>query len=200
MSTILNLVNLPEEVINEPNNLETAGQARPDFTRLLYMLYVTQVQQVQIADNKAGLILAANALLLAGVTIERGLLHKALLAEGMVFGERLSALLLVLTMTSLAISVVFALLASRPKLVRPGSPETMNMFFFQHIGAMQPEAYCERFLGQTFLDIKLAVLQQINALSKVVNRKFLHTRYSLDFLVMALLFWGGARLMLALVA
>jgi hypothetical protein len=193
-----NTLQLAEDILHSEANIETVGESRLDFTRLLDMLYHNLTYQVEIADNKASLILAANAILLAGVTIERGILRMALF-EGNVAGmERLSTLMLVLTMTSLAVSVVFALLASRPTLVRPGMSERHNLFYFMHMREMDANTFSQRFLEMSMMDVKVTILHQLHAMAAVVKRKYAGVRVSLWFLVFALLGWGAARLMLAL--
>lgn len=167
-----------------------------NFTRMLTMLDGTIDGQIARADHKAQLVLGANAILIASVSLDQGMIRNAL-AGTISTLEVASIVLAIMVIISLLLSVFFALLTARPNVAPP--VQDLNPFFFGHIALLDADDFSERFLDLNSAEIKLYVLSQINAKARVARTKFVNIRYSLDFLFIALVLWLAVRLLLAFV-
>lgn len=157
-----------------------------DFSRMFFMLYSNLDVQIQIADNKAHLVMAANTILLTGLALNSS-------SAETIFNDLSNPLAILALLSTLAMvgmifgSLYYALMVARPRLI-PAS-EQDNLFFFGDISNLQREEFVQRFMGQNMTEIKAAVLQQVHARSKVVMRKYADSRRSINFLVAAIVFW-----------
>jgi hypothetical protein len=152
--------------------------------------------QLARADNKAQLVLAADTLLAAALTLSGGGIGKIFTA-GMTFGETASGLIGVLLFLSLIVSIFFAILASKPILKAPN--QERNLFFFGHIAACEPDEFVTHFLNQTGDDMREALLGQVYVKSKIASYKFAWVRRSTNFLIVALALWAISQILLLVV-
>lgn len=170
-------------------NFVTQGTVRDvgiDFTRLFYMLYQQMDSQIILADSKAQLIITANAILIASISIDQGAL-RGIIAAGTTLPDRVGMFLSVAMILSIILSVFFALSTTRPNTAPPA--QMLNLFFWGHIAQMPEEDYRERFMNMSITEVKLYVITQIHARSRVVARKFRFVQRSLDFLFVSLLLY-----------
>ena len=170
-------------------NFVSSGAVRDvgiDFTRLFYMLYQQMDSQIILADSKAQLIITANAIIIASITLDQGAIRR-ILATGTSLPDRLGLGLPVAMIVCIMLSVFYALATTRPNLAPP--TQMLNLFFWGHI-AQTPEAeYRDKFMNMSIDEVKLSVITQIHARSRVVARKFRHVQRSLDFLFISLMLY-----------
>ena len=152
--------------------------------------------QINLADTKAQLTLAAGAILAA-------LLFP--LGKGTILGlfdntrppiERATAGLTVLTFVALLLSILFALAAARPILRLPQQRSTL--LYFGHIATMSEDQFVSSFLNQPIQEMRESILAQVWAKSQLANRKFTMTRRSLAFLIGAVGLWALSSALIAL--
>jgi hypothetical protein len=166
-----------------------------DIAGIFSMLYTHLDRQVALADSKAQLVLTANAVLLATITLDQGSIARIFSPSRSPL-ERIALLLTVLVLITLFGSVWFALKTSRPKVVAP--KQSTNLFFWGHACVVDDDAYVRQFMDLSINEVKENVIAQLYARSHVVSRKFKNVRYSLDFLFVALVLWALSRLLLAM--
>jgi hypothetical protein len=162
------------------------------------MLYNNLDVQVQIADNKAHLVMAANTILLTGLALNREGLQTAFQD----FGDPLSLLALGATLLMLLMifgSLYFALMVARPRLIgiSKATDTPRNLFFFGDVQSLGRDDFVEQFMHQDMTTIKRQVLQQIHNRSRVVMRKYEDSRRSINYLVGAIVFWVLAQMLMA---
>lgn len=170
-------------------NFVSSGTVRSvgiDFTRLFYMLYQQMDSQIMLADSKAQLIITANAIIIASFTMDQGAIRR-IVAVGTAFPDRLGLVLSVVMILSIILSVFYALATTRPNIAPPA--QLLNLFFWGHIHQIPEAEYRERFMNMSIDEVKLSVITQIHARSRVVARKFRFVQRSLDFLFVSLLIY-----------
>lgn len=170
-------------------NFVSQGNVRDvgiDFTRLFYMLYQQMDSQIVLADSKAQLIITANAIIIASITMDQGAIRR-IVAAGTALPDRVGLVLSVVMILSIILSVFYALATTRPNIAPP--TQILNLFFWGHIAQMPEADYREHFMNMSINEVKLAVITQIHARSRVVARKFRFVQRSLDFLFMSLLLY-----------
>ena len=176
-------------VIIGGQNFVSSGTVRDvgiDFTRLFYMLYQQMDSQIILADSKAQLIITANAIIIASITLDQGALRR-IVDAGTALPDRIGLALSVLMIGSIILSVFFALATTRPNLAPPA--QVVNLFFWGHAAQMPEPDYREQFMNMTIEEVKQSVLTQIHARSGVVARKFRFVQRSLDFLFVSLILY-----------
>lgn len=178
---------------------ETGTQAPDvvDTTQLATQLFEHVQGQINFADTKAQLTLAADALLAAVVAPQGRSLLGGLLDGSAPPLTRIAALLGLLMFASVLLSVYFALVVARPML-RVGGARP-SLFYFGTIVQHSEEEFIKAFVSQSSEDVRLALLAQVHARAKIAWRKFTAIQRSLDFLVAALVLWTVAQVLLALV-
>jgi hypothetical protein len=188
--------------IPRPASTETleVQQAAPDVDReelrhAATLLFEQTANQISLADTKAQLTLAADAILVAAITpLSKGIIGR-LFDGSLSILTRAAVACSIGTFAALFLSFVFALLAVRPRLRTRGHQPSV-MFFRQAISV--PEAtFVERFLVQTPEQVHRAILGEAYAQSVIANRKFIGVRWSVIFLFAALVLWAGAEGLLA---
>lgn len=180
--------NNPDMVIGGKNFVAT-GTVREvgiDFTRLFYMLFQQMDTQIMLADSKAQLIITANAIIIASLSFDTGTIRR-IVAAGTTLPDRLGLVVSVAMIVCIILSVFYALMTTRPNLIPP--TQMGNLFFWGHIAQMSEADYRSRFMNMTIDEVKLSVITQIHARSKVVGRKFRTVQRSLDFLFISLLLY-----------
>ena len=170
-------------------NFVSSGTVRDvgiDFTRLFYMLYQQMDSQITLADSKAQLIITANAIIIASITLDQGAIRR-ILAAGTSPADRVGLGLSIAMIVCIMLSVFYALATTRPNLAPP--TQVLNLFFWGHIAQIPEAEYREKFMGMSIDEVKLSVITQIHASSRVVARKFRHVQHSLDFLFISLVLY-----------
>ena len=170
-------------------NFVSSGTVRDvgiDFTRLFYMLYQQMDSQIVLADSKAQLIITANAIIIASITLDQGAIRR-IIDAGTSLPDRLGLVLSVAMIVCIMLSVFYALATTRPNTAPPA--QILNLFFWGHISQIPEAEYRERFMDMSINEVKLSVVTQIHARSKVVARKFRTVQRSLDFLFVSLLLY-----------
>jgi hypothetical protein len=152
-------------------------------------------KQINLADTKAQLTLAAGAIL-AALAFPLGKGTALLLfdnAKPLI--ERLTAGLMLLTFLTLLLSIVFALAAARPTLRLPQQRSTF--LYFGHIAKMSEDQFVSSFLSEPIQEMRESVLAQVWAKSQLADRKFTMTRRSLAFLIGAIGLWALSNALIA---
>lgn len=170
-------------------NFISSGTVRDvgiDFTRLFYMLYQQMDSQIMLADSKAQLIITANAIIIASFTLDQGAIRR-ILAVGTSLTDRIGLGLSVAMIVCIMLSVFYALATTRPNLSPPA--QVLNLFFWGHIAQVPEAEYREKFMNMSIDEVKLSVITQIHARSRVVARKFRRVQRSLDFLFISLVLY-----------
>lgn len=151
--------------------------------------------QVAIADMKASMILAADALL---ITITLQLYQRDMLlafSSAAPTLDRIGYGLIYAVLASLVASFVFALLVAYPRM--PPSPKP-NLFYFVDITRMRMAEYRDLFLQQSEAEIVDQMVQENYIVSKLVYKKFFNVQISFRWLILAGVLWaiGQALIML----
>lgn len=150
--------------------------------------------QINLADTKAQLTLAAGAILAALVLpLGKGVAFQLLGSTATI--ERLTAGIVILMFISLLASLYYALVAARPTLQLPEQRRTL--LYFGHIAELSEEEFISRFLRQTPQDINESILSQVWVKAQIANRKFTMIRWSLTFLILTVVLWAMVQLLLA---
>lgn len=151
--------------------------------------------QVAIADMKASMILAADALL---ITITLQLYQRDMLLafdSATPTLDRIGLGLIYGVLASLVASFVFALLVAYPRM--PPSPRP-NLFYFVDITRMKMTEYRDLFLQQSEAEIVDQMVQENYIVSRLVYKKFFNVQISFRWLILAGVLWaiGQALIML----
>jgi hypothetical protein len=175
------------------------AESRPDpgtLTEMASLLFDHIEGQLARADNKAQLILAADTLLAAALTLTGGGIGK-MFSAGMTSGEIVFNSISVLLFLSLIVSIFFAILASKPIMKAP--KQERNLFFFGHIIGCKPDEFADHFLNQSEDDIRDALLGQVYAKSLIAGYKFKRVGRSTNFLIIALVLWAVSQVLLLVI-
>lgn len=143
--------------------------------------------QVAIADMKASMILAADALL---ITITLQLYQRDMLLafdSATPTLDRIGLGLIYGVLASLVASFVFALLVAYPRM--PPSPRP-NLFYFVDITRMKMTEYRDLFLQQSEAEIVDQMVQENYIVSRLVYKKFFNVQISFRWLILAGLLWA----------
>lgn len=145
--------------------------------------------QITRADTKAGLVIAADSVLITVsifFTRRGGLL---ILLDGSASPlERLLSVLYLLIFAALFCSMFYGLLAARPALAKKGTGGTL--FFFGRIAQHEHVEFMDMFSKQTLADHHASLLTEVHNTARIANQKFARVRRSIDFLILALLLWA----------
>jgi hypothetical protein len=176
--------------------LSASEAGREELRDSATLLFEQTASQISLADTKAQLTLAADAILVAAISpLGKGIFGRVTDASLPVL-TRASAACTIGTFAALLISFAFALVAVRPRL-RTRSHQPSMMYFRQII--RQPEQdFVDRFLHQTPEQVHRALLGEVYAQSVIATRKFVQVRWSVIFLLLALVLWAGAQGLLAI--
>ncbi len=174
-----------------------AGVDSANPTELAGLLFEHMQGQINFADTKAQLTLAADALLAATIApLGRGIALSLLDGSAPILTRAL-ALVTALMIASLLISVYYSLIVARPVIRVKGALK--SSFYFGDIVAQEEAGYIQNFMAKTPDDLKKEMLAQVYAKALIAQRKFTASRHSLNFLVGALVLWAGAQVMLAFI-
>ena len=161
------------------------------------LLYDHLDKQIELADGKAQLILAASTFMAATAA-------SSLIGNGLdLFGGTRPVLDIVasigtLLMTiSLLMTVYYALVVTKPTLTFPR--ENQALFYFGYIVRHSEEEFIRSFLSQSPEALRESVLAQIYSKSQIARRKFHGIRMSLNYLFATFALWAAVRIILAFV-
>ena len=172
-----------------------SSSPKVDISQQIKLLFEHMDRQIDLADRKAQLILAANTFMAATLgNLSQGAGLK-LLAATAPLAQRIESGCAVVLVATLVLSVYYALLVARPRLTVAGQRRTL--LYAGHIAAWTEQDYVATFLAQTPREMDEAVLAQVHSRAQIANRKFVGIRWSLDFLFVAFLAWATIRLMIA---
>jgi hypothetical protein len=169
-----------------------------DVSKLGALLYNHFQDQINLADSKAHLLLAANAALTAAVTgFGNGMLHRLFCGESH-FAARLGALLGVLLFAAVAASFYHILSVTRP-ILKVTDKDTNNLFYFGGIKSFGQKEFLERFSSLSPDELKYEMLIQVHAKAHIAARKFRRIQKSVHFLLAAVFLWALTHILLAFV-
>jgi len=177
------------------NPLSPDTQAAYDISDLTMQLFEHMQGQINFADTKAQLTLAANALLATAISPLSQEVIGGLLDSSAAPLPRITGFLGIGVFISLLLSVYFSLVVARPVLRVSGA--SGSLFYFGNIIQHSEADFIQSFSNLRNDEIKAALLVQIYARSKIVWRKFTAIRHSLNFLVLSLVLWIAIQILLA---
>lgn len=188
----------------KPTNLSTLIDDTPiDFTRLLHMLFDDLETQIARADQKAQIILSADALLIAafanfgfGQSVEligQTIAHADSIPLGIIVLQLLALILLL-------VSIFYALRVALPQFKRSTGPQPQSpsLFYSGYIDALDTAEYVDKFLRITQQDVKRMVLEGIHAKSRVARAKFVDVRRSMITVMVAIGVWAVSEIIINL--
>jgi hypothetical protein len=167
-----------------------------DTDQLAVQLFEHMQGLINFADTKAQLTLAADALLAATIAPLSKEVLGNIFKPGALVIEQITSVLGILMFVSLLASIYFSLRVARP--VLHVSVKRPSLFYFGHIVKQGEEKFIQSFLNLSAKEVRESLLAQIFARSKIAQRKFVSIRYSLDFLVAALILWAVVQILLSL--
>ncbi len=178
----------------QPSELIDAAGGSDDIRGLAVLLFDHIATQINRADTKAGLILAADTLFATTIAaLNRGLLL-SLFDPAALVPNRVIALCALLMFAALLVSAFLALVVARPVLpIGNGS----NLFYFGRIARLEKGDFLARFACQSAEEIRAALLTDVHEQAQIARDKFMRVRSSLDFLIVALALWVFIQLTLA---
>lgn len=155
---------------------------------LATMLFEHIEDQIDRADTKARLTLAADTLLAAAVTVSgKGTLSQ-LLCPTAPAGDRLAGSVTVLLFTSLIASIYFALSAVTPILRL--QKQRQSLFYFGDIAQMSEREFINGFAAQSEAEMRESILAQVYAKAVIASHKFVAIHRSAESLIIALFLWA----------
>jgi hypothetical protein len=167
--------------------------AEVHLLRTASMLFEHIEGQINLADTKAQLTVAADTLFLAAATtLGQGVLADVLNGAAPLVNRAMGALSIVM-LALLVFSLLFALLATRPRLVGSKSP---TLYYFGAIAkSPHAEEYVASFLRQSPQDVTRSLATEIFAKAQIAQRKFVRVRASINCLIAALVAWAAVQLL-----
>ncbi len=145
--------------------------------------------QITRADTKAGLVVAADSFFIT-LTIfltRRGAIL-TLFDPAALPVERVLSVLYILVFAAVFCSMFYGLLATRPALTKKGTGGTL--FFFGRIAQHEHGEFQDIFAKQSLADHRTSLLTEVHNTARIASSKFKRVRYSIDFLILALVLWG----------
>lgn len=168
-----------------------------DVSKLGALLYNHFQDQINLADSKAHLLLAANAALTAAVTgFGNGMLHRLFCGDSL--AARLCAFLGVLLFFAVAASFYYILSVTRP-ILKVTDKDLKNLFYFGGIKNFGQKEFLERFTSLSPDELKYEMLIQVHAKAHIAARKFRRIQKSVHFLLAAVFLWALTHILLAFV-
>jgi len=171
-----------------PNREKRPGRGRETLFRVTIR---HQVDLIQIADNKANMIITINALVISAIftVIGSSLINGHLSGFGIWLLIPISMVLL-----SCLSSLVMAILAARPKIIRlsgrAGSGERTSLFFFEEIARHSQAEYVDRIksmLARDF-DIYENLIIDIHNQGRILRRKYHLLSWAYQILMFGFIF------------
>ena len=170
------------KLVEELTEAETGDGLLPQsrIDELCSVLYEFLGGQITLADTKAQLTLAADALMATVIfSIDRSVFLSIFDGSENIF-KRLGALALVGMLGALLMSIYYSMRVARPTLPPMKQP---NMFYFVDVSRLDEATFRTKFLTQTADTVTHALLEEVYLLSKIAYRKFDRVRLSINWLV-----------------
>lgn len=155
-------------------------------------------RQIDLADRKAQLILAACTFMAATIAPLTARIRFDFFNPTVASLQRLTAVSTVFLVVALLLCVYFALLVTRPALSK--KRQKPSLLYFGHIADMSEQEFLNRFVRQQPEEIRDAILSQVYQKASIAMRKFAAIRRSLNFLFLTFLLWATVGLLLAFVS
>lgn len=176
---------MTELEIPQSNEPVSEGELRT-LAAFLFNLIEAQITR---ADTKAGLVIAADAVLITVslLTTRRGAIL-IIFDPTTSLVDTVMSLLTMLMFGALFLSMLNGLLAARPSLRVKGGGETL--FFFGRIAQFTHRDYLDTFSKQTIAQHHESLLTEVYNTARIASVKFARVRWSIDFLLIALLLWA----------
>ncbi len=151
-------------------------------------------RQIDLADRKAQLILAANTFMAATLASLGSGIGLRLFDPAAPVIQRLAALGTLVLIGALLLSVYHALMVARPRMAVANARRTL--LYAGHIVQWSEEEFIGSFHDQTNQDLQDAILAQVYSRAHIATRKLVGIRRSLDFLLVAFSAWAVVRILL----
>ncbi|MFN8473264.1 MAG: DUF5706 domain-containing protein [Anaerolineae bacterium] len=164
-----------------------------EIVSLTEMMFGHLDGQISLAEFKAQIAVAVDAVFLAlAVTIDRSILVSLLAPEASA-AHRLVSALSIAMIVALLISVYGALRVARPTLTVMTPP---NPFYFVNIHHWSKQDFVKAFTGQTRIEMKNNLMDEVYTLSGIAHKKFSRVRVSLNLLIVAIALWAAIQFIL----
>ena len=174
--------------IETPNPNETVSEQ--ELRSLSSFLFNIIESQITRADTKAGLVITADSVFITvSILLSRRSAILILFDGGASPIERVISILTILMFASLFFSMLNALLAARPSLIVKGTGAP-TLFFFGHIAQLEHREFLDLFSKQTATQHHESLLTQVYSTAHIATQKFARVRYSIDYLIYALILWA----------
>ncbi len=159
---------------NSPK-IERSGRSKETLFRITLR---NQVRLTAIADSKANMVIGINALIISIILTVASTNY--LQSPERVIEQKIVALPVLLIMIGSLLSVVYAIMAARPKIIRPKSDqkndfkEKVSLLFFEVFHAMPQKEYLREIdhLLENKREIYNHLTMDIHNQGKVLHRKF----------------------------
>ncbi len=123
-------------------NGEGKGKGRETLFRVAYR---NQIALIQIADNKANIIISINAMIISSVIAVSGY---GIVADKIVYDKANIIIPITFILLSCLVSAIFAIQAAKPKLIRSSALDEnkgkSSLLFFGVISAFTQDQYLQR--------------------------------------------------------
>lgn len=174
--------------------LAQPGVEQDLITELVKLLFEHLGSQIALADHKAHLTVAADAILVASIaSLDKGI-ALSLLDNAAPVISRLASFSTILMFVSLLLSLYYALMVAKPILMLP---RRETLFYFGNIQQWSEKEFIDKFLSQPRHEISGSILALVYAQARIANRKFVGVRQSINFLIAALILWALVQLLIA---
>ena len=174
--------------------LTQPGAEQDVITELAKLLFDHLGSQIALADEKAHLTLAADAILMASIaSLDKGM-ALSLLDKAAPVISRLTSFFTILMFVPLLLSVYYALMVARPILMLP---KRRTLFYFGSIQKWSEKEFIDKFLSQPQHEISGSILALVYAQARIANRKFVGVGQSINSLIAALTLWALVQLLMA---
>jgi Family of unknown function (DUF5706) len=199
MSEQENQIATSDEQSNKKTPQQTPQQPKQnkkdkELSRASSLLFDHIEGQINLADTKAQLMLAADALLaLAFAPLLKSATTRLLANSPSVLDFCVASFTIVMFL-ALVGSFYCALLVVRPYF---RSSQRTTLMYFGHIARSSEEEFISKFLAQSLDELKESVLIEVHAKAKIAKRKFERIRHSVDLLIVALVLWTVVQLLQA---
>lgn len=179
-------------VVLTVEQIESAAEAKPAPTMELAKFMSDHVQmQIEHADSKANLVIAANAVLASAVAIQAGTI-RALLDPAAPLTGRISAALMLLMLVALVVSLYFVINVTRPRM---DHTKRWSLFYFGQIVNYTESDFVDAFMGMSDHDAQASLLAQVYVKSVIAQRKFIGLRNGIDALAVGFALWAAAQVL-----
>jgi hypothetical protein len=169
------------------------GKSRGKET-LFRVAYRNQITLIQIADNKANIIITINAMIISSVIAVSGY---GVVADKMQYNKTDIIVPIALILVSCLVSAIFAIQAAKPKLIRPmaldKTPDKSSLLFFGIISQYTQEEYLHQMQALLAVDQDIYDTMTIDLYNQglILTRKYklLNTAYRIFLFGFVLSVW-----------